>query len=456
MDTHFTLNRFLIATVLAIQVSSAIIVPARAADTVDHEIYLRMGAEIESEFRGGELTHWFPACVDRQHGGFISRYDQQWRLSPEQTKGLVFQSRMLWTSAAVAESRPDLRETYLPYVRHGISFLKETMWDKTNGGFYWELASDGSQLPGARTDKHAYGVSFAIYGLAKAYSVTHDPAVLELARDAFNWLERNAHDEKNGGYHEALSEEGTPLLTAPSGIRKDRIDTAFGCKSMNTHIHLMESFTELYRVWPDGRLKERVEELLGIILGRMIVEPGCQHLYYTADFRPLPDLCSYGHDVETAYLILETAAVLGKGNDSGINNVAKKLVDHALEYGFDRQNGGLFDRGPAYGKPVELTKKWWVQAEALNAFLLMHERYGLAAGTKDIYFQAFADTWKFIKQHQIDSGSRGWYEEVSPDGTQVLIGGKGHNWKAAYHTTRALLLVSDRLKLLHAGSKSGF
>lgn len=445
LETIKVMNLRSAAGVVALLLLSGL---ARAADTANREVYRKLGAEVETELRQGELKRWFPACIDQKNGGHIASFDRQWHPIANQTKGLIFQSRMLWTTAAIAGDRPDLRETYLPYVRHGLAFMKDTMWDKAHGGFYWELAANGSPLAGKSTDKHAYGIGFGIYAAVRAYAVTQDAEALQLAQNAFLWLDQKAHDSAHGGYFEALAEDGTPLLVAPAGAKTDRINTAFGCKSMNTHIHLLESFTELYRVWPDPKVKGRIEELLAIILDRMIVEPGCQHMFFTLDYRPLPDLCSYGHDVETAYLLLETAEVLGKENDPAINKAAKSLVDHGMKYGLDKVNGGLFDRGPAYGAPRELNKVWWAQAEALNAFLLMHEKYGAAAGTDDAYFQSFTNVWTFIRQHQLDGTYGGWFEEVSPDGNSILIDSKGHNWKAAYHTTRALLLVSDRLKRL--------
>jgi mannobiose 2-epimerase len=219
---------------------------------------------------------------------------------------------------------------------------------------------------------------------------------------------------------------------------------AVGYKTMNTHIHLLESFSQLYEVWKDETVRRRLEELLAIIRDKVCVEPGVMGLYFTSDWRAVPDHDSYGHDVETAYLMLEAEDVLGKPHDPRTDRMARMLVDHALAYGWDDKLGGFFGEGTTFGKPEERSRDWWVEMEGLNALLLMHEKYGKVS---DQYFKAFQKQWEFIRKYQTDAEFRGLYQRVGEDGAPISQT-KGAIWKAAYHDGRALLNVSERLRKL--------
>jgi mannobiose 2-epimerase len=217
-------------------------------------------------------------------------------------------------------------------------------------------------------------------------------------------------------------------------------------KSMNTHIHLLEAFTQLYSVWPDPTLRSRLAELLAIVRDKICVEPGVMNLYFTNAWQPIPDHDSYGHDVETAYLMLETDEALHGAANEKTEHIARMLVDHALAYGWDQKNGGFFREGTTFGKPEDTMKEWWVQVEGLNALLMMHERYGKQDG---VYFQRFVEQWNFIRNHTIDERYHGDYNLTKADGTAVSED-KGSIWKAAYHDGRAFWNVSDRLRKLAA------
>jgi mannobiose 2-epimerase len=213
---------------------------------------------------------------------------------------------------------------------------------------------------------------------------------------------------------------------------------------MNTHIHLLESFTQLYEVSQDDALRARLKELLAVVRDKVCVDPGVMNQFFTADWRAIPDHDSYGHDVETAYLMLEAEQVLGEGHDPKTERMARMLVDHALAFGWDPAAGGLYRHGTTFGRPEDKQKEWWVQFEGLNALLLMHEKYGRET---DTYFKAFQQQWQFITRRQIDAEWGGVYEMVGADGAPT-VPGKGRIWKAAYHDGRALLNVGDRLRTL--------
>ena len=221
---------------------------------------------------------------------------------------------MTWIASQIVMRRPDLKEQYLPIVEHGVDFLSNVLWDKQYGGFFWGVDDNGRITPLYSDGKELYGISFDLYGAAAAYQATHDPRTLELAQKTFHWVDEHAHDAKNGGYFEWLARDGKVIEGNPDAVTLHAIPLGsfpIGYKSMNTHIHLLESFTQLYEVWKDDTLRQRLEELLALTRDRICVQPGVMNLYFTNDWRPIPDHDSYGHDVETAYLMLEAERRVG-------------------------------------------------------------------------------------------------------------------------------------------------
>ena len=411
------------------------------------ETYLKLAGETEEMLRRDVLGVWFPRTVDSEHGGFHSNFTRDWKPAPSEGKFSVFQGRMTWVAAQVAMRRPDLREQYLPIARHGLAYLNDVMWDREAGGFYWGLDDAGRVTPRFTDGKHLYGMSFGLYAAAAVYKATRDPKALALAERAFRWMDAHAHDARHGGYFEWLTRDGRVVRGVEGKGRVEAIPVSgfpLGYKSMNTHIHLLESFTELYGVWKDAGVRRRLEELLTIVRDKVSVEPGAMNLYFTNDWRALPGHDSYGHDVEAAYLMLEASEALGRADDAATVRMAKLLVDHALAYGWDETFGGFFREGTAAGEPEDTLKEWWVQVEGLNTLLLMHERYGRKT---DAYFKAFQRQWEFIRDRQVDKEFRGLYDTVGRDGAPTRTP-KARIWKAAYHDGRALLNVTERLRRL--------
>jgi len=395
-----------------------------------------------------ELTeHWYPAAVDREHGGFRQNLGRDWSPRPDTDKFIVYQARMTWTAAAFALDAPDRRDEFLGYARWGIECLDKTIRDRDQGGFHWSVGLDGRVNPQLGTEKHVYGTAFVLYAASKAFEATHDPRAIQVARDAFDWLETHAHDAQDGGYIEALTREGVPITTwnpaQPVETRTDRLGVYHGFKTMNAHIHLLEALAEFYRVEPTPAVRVRLEELLGIVRDKIAAAPGALNLYLSADWHPAPAHDSFGHDVETAYLLVEATEVLGRPDDATTWRVARSLLDHALDWGWDARNGGFYDKGDVFnGKPHDTTKVWWTQAEGLNALLLFHLKYGRET---DRYWDAFRLQWAFIDHHLIDPVHGGWFWETTADGVRSGATAQATPWKANYHTGRAMLNVARML-----------
>jgi mannobiose 2-epimerase len=390
-----------------------------------------------------EMPRWYPHTLDRTHGGFHQNLARDWSPRPDDSKFLVYQARMTWTAAAYAEFEPTSRDEFLGYARHGLSCLDQVMRDRERGGFHWMLGADGKIDPRLGDEKHVYGISFVIYAASKLRAVGGDDHALEVARDAFDWLEAHAHDREHGGYFEALKRDGTPITAwdpnKPLAARTDRLGIYYGFKTMNSHIHMLEAVAELSRVDPRPVVKERLRELFRIVRDRIAVEPGALNLYLTRDWRAIPAHDSFGHDIETGYLLVEAAEALGMPDDGPTWKVARSLVDHALDWGWDDRRGGFYDKGESFaGRAFDTTKVWWTEAEGLNALMVMHQRYGAET---DRYARAFRKQLEFIEASMIDPKDGGWFSETEADGTLRGDGSKASPWKANYHASRALMNV---------------
>ena len=412
-------------------------------------------ARVETLLRDELIKHWYPQSLDRERGGFHQTFARDWSPLPDENRFLVYQSRMTWTAAAFAAFSAQDREAFAAYAHQGIVYLDNVMRDRKEGGFHWLVGVKGEAEERLGDEKHVYGTAFALYAASKVFETTHDPIARKVAKDAFDWLERFAHDKEFGGYFEALSREGKPLTSydanAPISRRTDRLGVYYGFKSMNSHIHLLEALADYSKIEKAPIVTERLRETLGIVRDKIAIEPGALNLYLTRDWHAAPAHDSFGHDVETAYLLVEASAALGVPDDPKTWRVAKSLIDHALDFGWDDEYGGFYDKGDVFaGRAYDTTKVWWTQAEGLNTLLLMHTKFG---ATTDRYWSAFLKQWEFIEKHQIDPVHGGWYGEVTREGKLIGDGRKASQWKANYHTGRALMNVAEMLRGIEKGGK---
>jgi len=394
-----------------------------------------------------EMTkRWYPRALDREKGGFHQNYARDWSYRPDEDRFAVYQARLTWTAAAYARHDPSRRDEFLGYARHGVDFLDTAMRDGPDGGFHFVAASRGGVDPALGGEKHVYGTAFVLYAASEAVAAGCGGPAPAVARDAFAWLETHAHDPEHGGYREALSRDGTPIPAPPDGAptagHTDRLGVPHGYKTMNSHIHLLEAVAAFHKVDPTPLSKRRLAELLAVVRDKIAVGPGALNLYMTRDWRALPAHDSFGHDVETAYLLIEAAEALGLHDDPATSAVARRLVDHALEFGWDDEFGGFYDKGEVFGPAYDRTKVWWTQAEGLNALLLMHRRHGRET---DRYWRAFKTQWSFIERHQLDPEFGGFFGEVTREGALIGDGHKASQWQADYHTGRALMNASVML-----------
>lgn len=416
---------------------------------------LAIADQMENSLKNELLKPWYPASIDTLYGGFISGFTYDFKLAEKQDKMIVTQARHLWTNAKAAELYPDL--TYFKDgAAHGFEFLKEVMWDKTYGGFY--LLTDRKGFVKS-TMKEAYGNAFGIYALAAYYHESHDTVALNLAKKAFYWLDNHAHDSQYKGYYQHLNRDGT-IIERDASVPST---SDLGYKDQNSSIHLLEAFTELYQVWPDDLLRSRLQEMLFLIRDVIMTKKGYLQLFFQPGWTPVSfkdssavsvlkhkylDHVSFGHDVETAYLLLEASHILGLTNDSITKRIAKNAVDHALQNGWDNKIGGFYDEGYYFKNKDAITiirdsKNWWAQAEGLNTLLLMADAY---PNDSHQYYQQFLLLWNYVQTHLIDHVHGDWYEGGLDKEPEKATAQKGHVWKATYHNFRGLDNCIKRLR----------
>ena len=416
-----------------------------------------LAVEIDTALGPQLLEKWYPLAIDLQYGGYYSDITRDFKIGERQDKMIVSQARHLWTNAKAAALYGHEAE-YLNYAHHGFEFLRDHMWDSVNGGFYNLVNRQGLPLINEEEPKTAYGNAFAIYGLSAYFGSSQNAEALELAKKTFWWLEANGHDKKYKGYFQSLEADGMPVKRTAQTPSTSTI----GYKDQNSSIHLLEAFTSLYQQWPDPLLAERLEELLIIIRDTITTDKGYMNLFFNESWEPISfkgqprsvisehyylDHVSFGHDVETAYLLLEAAHVLGGKETSKTLEKGKIMVDHALAKGWDAALGGFYDGGYYFDNTSDIVivndnKNWWTQAEGLNSLLLFSKYF--PEDPMD-YKAHFISLWDYTKSYLMDPQNGGWYEWGIDKRPESKMGLKGHIWKTTYHNYRSLANCKSQL-----------
>ncbi|MDZ7314704.1 MAG: AGE family epimerase/isomerase [candidate division KSB1 bacterium] len=409
-----------------------------------------------------ELHAWYPRCIDTVYGGYLTHFDARWQPLARQNKMIVTQARCLWTACKAAMLFPQ-DGRYRSAAEAGLPFLREKMWDLVYGGFYQERSREGGPIFEGYTDeKRVYGNAFGLYAVTAYYELTHDPKALEFAKEIFNWIEKTAYDSTNGGYFDYIRRDGRVYGKGYGSSTGDSL--LFGYKDQNATIHLLEAYSELYRQWPDPFLRERLLALHHLVRDVFTGSEGYMRLFFTSDWQPVShrdsteafilrnyyyDHISFGHDIETAYLLLEASDALGLKQDEKTLTVAKKKIDFVLDYGWDVEKGGVYHagywfKGESLPRVIKREKDWWAQAEALNSLLMISLLYP----NERRYRPALQKQWEYIKTYLIDWENGSWFS-LGLDETPAAAGApKAHAWKGPYHTGRALM---NCLKMLHTG-----
>jgi mannobiose 2-epimerase len=383
------------------------------------------------------IDFYHPNCIDLENFGFLESLDDEGNFTSGD-KFLALQARQIWFFSHLAVNNVR-RQNSSAAAEQGYSFLNRHFRDSKSGGYILITAGDGA----AKDDrKHVYPMSFVIYSLVELHRITDNQQPLDDALKLFHELETNCYDKENGGYQELFTNDWQ-LIDDPEqwGV----VSTA-GIKTYNSHLHLMEAFTELYRETKHELVGRRLEELISINT-TTVRHPkfGCNVDGWTPDWKMLETeknlRASYGHDLECIWLVLEANDALGR-SPTLFKSWAIELCEQSIKYGLDSTHGGFFSGGP-FGKPADdKAKVWWVQSEAMVAMLTMEK----LTGDKK-YRELFEETFRFVKEHHV-AKEGGWWANLNEDGSVGDSKMRASMWKGAYHDGRALMRCEKLLREL--------
>lgn len=374
------------------------------------------------------LSYWIKNAIDQENGGFIGKIDGNDVKYPKADKGLVLNSRILWTFSAAYIHNP--KPEFKMMAQRAYTYLMKYFWDNKNGGGYWSVDYQGNPK---EKHKQIYGQGFMLYGLSEYYRAFGDKAALNSAIELFKLIEKHGFDKINGGYFEVATENWK--LTEDKVITQGKTDQK---KSMNTHLHIIEPYTNLFRVWKDPFLKKQLYGLLNNFTENIIdKKTQTQILFLTDNWQPRSEIISYGHDIEASWLLLETAEVLH--DKQWIEKIKPYSLDlsRAAQKGIDTDGGMYYETEEGHTKTQ---KDWWPQAEAMVGF------YNSFEISKDkTYFDQALKSWNFIKKNLVSKTGE-WYWGINTDGQALSKMDKVGMWKCPYHNARACMEMIRRLK----------
>lgn len=381
--------------------------------------------ELESELQDNILPFWMENTVDDISGGFIGRIDSSGETDHNAQKAAVLHSRILWTfSAAYQEyQNPD----YLKMAERAFDYIENYFWDRENGGVFWMIDKAGKPFD---SKKHIYVQAFIIYGYTEYFKATGNKTALNQAVTLFKYVDKFSYKSKNKGYYEAFDRQWNPL----DDVRLGESDI-LEMYSMNTHLHIMEAYSNLYDVWQSDLLKNRLHELIELHTD-VIFDQKSNHFnaFFDENWNSKSDLYSYGHDIEAAWLLVDTSQKLDNQQlYDKVIEVAIKVAYETISEGLDIENGGIYNTGSS-GTVVNSDKHWWVQAEAMVGFLDLY-----LLKEDPLFIQAIEKVWAFTKRHVIDSENGEWFFRVKKNGNAYKTEDKVGPWKCPYHTSRACL-----------------
>ncbi len=375
--------------------------------------------EFREELIGNILPYWINKMQDTENGGFWGRIDGGEQLHKQANKGAILNARILWTFSSAY--RIFRKPEYLEMAERAYHYILDHFFDKEYGGLYWELDYLGNPVS---TKKQIYVQGFALYGFSEFYRATNRPEALEIAKQFFYLIEKYAYDPINDGYFEAFTREWKPIedmrLSAKDANEK---------KTMNTHLHVLEPYTNLLRIWKSPEAEAAQRRLIKVFTDR-ILNRKTNHLklFFDENWISKSQVVSYGHDIEASWLLYEASEVLG---DSilikEIKQISLNIVESALE-GLQSDGSLIYESDGTHSDPE---RHWWVQAEAVVG---LSYAYRLSGDKK--YLDQAQKTWKYIQNHIIDSENGEWFWSVDVHGNASQKEDKAGFWKCPYHNGR--------------------
>jgi len=385
-------------------------------------------SEIDAELLS-ILDFWTNNAADISQGGFIGKMDNDGKVYPDAAKGCVLNARILWTFAAAYNKFQ--QPAYYLLAERACHYLQNHFRDHENGGVYWSVDASGKKL---NTRKQIYGLAFTIYGLSEFYRNNKNQEILAFAVSLFELIEKHSYDHTNGGYWEAFDENWQPMDDLRLS-EKDRNDP----KTMNTHLHIIEAYVNLYKVWPEKQVAERIQHLLEIFENH-IIDPETFHLklFFDGKWESQSKAISYGHDIEAAWLLHEAAEVL---EDQFLvakwEDIVIKMADATIK-GL-MPDGSLIHEYNLSTHHADTHREWWVSAEGMVGFLNAYQ-----ISDDESYLRKVFGLWSFIQKHLLDKQNGEWFWGIYDDYSRMDEDKIGF-WKCPYHNVRACLEILRRI-----------
>jgi len=387
--------------------------------------------DVFDELTQNILPYWMTKMKDTEHGGFYGQVTGDNELMADAPKGGILNARILWTfSSAALHLKSD---AYLEVAKYAKNYIFDHFFDHENGGTYWMLNADGTP---ADTKKQIYSQGFFIYAFVEYFRATGDESVLRKAKDLFLLIEKHSFDKELNGYFEAYSKDWK-LLEDLRLSEKDANEK----KTMNTHLHILEAYTNLYRVWKDPLLEQQLQNLIEIFVDKIINHKTWHlDLFFDENWTCKSNIFSYGHDIETSWLLDEAAQVLGnKKLYEQVKTVCVHLAEAAAE-GLN-EKGGLMNEKNCEINHLDSNCDWWPQAESIIGY---YNAYQLT--DKEEYLEDSIRGWAFTKENIVDRENGEWFWSVSAQGKKDTTNDKAGFWKCPYHNGRMCLEMMERIK----------
>jgi len=396
---------------LLLIISLMAISSCRAQQREETKIAAQLKQEVVQDLTQNILPFWAKYAPDPS-GGFYGILQYDGTPVPDGKKGGILNARIVWTFSAAARILQDPQ--YLELANRAQRYYIDYFVDPQYGGTYYILNADGTPFD---TQKDTYQNAYTIYALAEHYLATGNQESLDVAIANFHKMTTHAYDPLYGGFIESYSRDW------------QMVEVEFP-KTMNTHLHILEAFTHLYRVWKDEELKNHLREMIDLIVHKILHNATWhQRLFFTIDWQSVGHIDSYGHDIECSWLLTEAAEVLGdEALIKETQRMALHIVDIQLKEGIDPNGAMIYEKEDDH---INANLEWWPQTETvigcLNAWQI--------SGDKK-YLDAAVRTWEWIKNYMIDREYGEWYRSVLPDGTPMKYRPKADHWRCPYHNSR--------------------
>lgn len=393
------------------------------------ELLKKLCAETKTELENNILPFWMTVMVDRERGGFYGRITGEDVLEETASKGAILNARILWTFSAAYRllGKREYQETATRAKRYLIDYF----YDPEFGGVYWELDCQGKPLD---TKKQIYALGFAIYGLSEYARATGDEEALKYAKCLFDSIEKYSFDREKNGYLEALTRDWQPIADMRLSDKDENEK-----KTMNTHLHILEPYTNLYRVWKDERLKAQIRNLVNLFLDKILDAETCHlNLFFEDDWTNKYRIVSYGHDIEASWLIHEAALVL---EDEDLLKKVEPLIVKIAEAADEGLNpdGSMIYENFIDKQKVDRELHWWVQAENVVGHVNLYQHFGDRKALEKALL-----CWDFIREKLVDKEKGEWHWSLYADGTVNTKDDKAGFWKCPYHNGRMCMEILER------------